>query len=53
MDYSTQECELDMRQGSMAGQAKPEGIGDRFDTAMDIKTPRLIQFNYSTADFAA
>lgn len=35
MDYSTQECELDMSEGSMAGQAKLEGIGDRFDAAMD------------------
>ena len=23
------------------------------ETVMDIKTPRLIQFNYSSADFAA
>ena len=25
----------------------------KLDTATDIKTPRLIQFNYSSADFAA
>jgi len=35
MDFSTQECELDMSEGSMAGHAKQEGIGDRFDAAMD------------------
>lgn len=25
----------------------------KLDTATDIKTPRLIQFNFSSADFAA
>ena len=34
-DFATRECELDMSEGSMAGHAKQEGIGDRFDAAMD------------------
>ena len=37
---------------AMCDLVKPETerIDSRF---LDIKTPRLIQFNYSTADFAA
>jgi aspartate 4-decarboxylase len=34
-DFATRECELDMSQGSMAGHARQEGIGDRFDAEMD------------------
>ena len=34
-DFSTRECELDMSEGSMAGHARQEGIGKRFDAAMD------------------
>jgi len=34
-DFATRECELDMSDGSMAGHARQEGIGDRFDAAMD------------------
>lgn len=34
-DFSTRECELDMSEGSMAGHARQEGIGERFDAAMD------------------
>ena len=34
-DFSTRECELDMNEGSMAGHARQEGIGERFDAAMD------------------
>ncbi|MBR3504519.1 MAG: bifunctional aspartate transaminase/aspartate 4-decarboxylase [Clostridia bacterium] len=34
-DFATRECELDMSQGSMAGHARREGIGERFDAAMD------------------
>lgn len=34
-DFATQECELDMKKGSMAGHARQEGIGERFDAAMD------------------
>ena len=34
-DFATRECELDMSQGSMAGHARQEGIGERFDAAMD------------------
>lgn len=34
-DFATQECELDMNRGSMAGHARKEGIGDRFDAAMN------------------
>ncbi len=34
-DFATRECELDMSQGTMAGHAQKEGIGDRFDAAMD------------------
>lgn len=30
-----------------------ELFGDPNTTFLDIKTPRLIQFNYSSADFAA
>ena len=34
-DFATRECELDMSSGAMAGHAQKEGIGDRFDAAMD------------------
>ncbi len=34
-DFATRECELDMSLGTMAGHARKEGIGDRFDAAMD------------------
>ena len=34
-DFATRECELDMIQGTMAGHAQKEGIGDRFNAAMD------------------
>lgn len=34
-DFATQECELDMKKGSMAGHARQEGIGERFDAAMN------------------
>ena len=34
-DFATRECELDMNVGTMAGHARQEGIGERFDAAMD------------------
>ena len=34
-DFATRECELDMSQGSMAGHARQEGIGERFNAEMD------------------
>ena len=34
-DFATRECELDMSVGTMAGHARQEGIGERFDAAMD------------------
>ena len=34
-DFATRECELDMNIGYMAGHARKEGIGDRFDAEMD------------------
>ena len=34
-DFATRECELDMSIGSMAGHARKEGIGERFNAAMD------------------
>ena len=34
-DFATRECELDMNHGSMAGHTRQEGIGARFDAAMD------------------
>ena len=34
-DFATRDCELDMSQGSMAGHARQEGIGERFDAEMD------------------
>ncbi len=37
MNYAIGECELTMREGGMAGQAKQDGIGERFDEAMDPK----------------
>lgn len=39
MNYAIGECELTMREGGMAGQAKQDGIGERFDEAMDPKDP--------------
>ncbi len=38
-DFATRECELDMSSGSMAGHARQEGIGERFDVAMDPADP--------------
>ena len=34
-DFATRECERDMSSGTMAGHAREEGIGDRFDAAMN------------------
>ena len=34
-DFATRECELDISRGTMAGHARKEGIGDRFDAAMN------------------
>ena len=34
-DFAIGECELEMKNGSMAGHARKEGIGGRFDAAMD------------------
>lgn len=39
MDFAIGECELTMSEGGMAGQAKKEGIGARFDAAMDPSDP--------------
>ena len=39
MNYAISECELTMNEGGMAGQAKKEGIGERFDAAMDPEDP--------------
>ena len=38
-DFATRECELDMSNGSMAGHARQEGIGGRFDAAMNPEDP--------------
>ena len=35
MNFAVGECERTLNEGSMAGQAKREGIGERFDAAMD------------------
>ncbi len=35
MNFATVECELDFSDGAMAGHARKEGIGDRFDAAMN------------------
>lgn len=35
MNFAIGECELTMSEGGMAGQARQEGIGERFDEAMD------------------
>ncbi len=35
MNFAVGECERTLNEGSMAGQAKREGIGARFDAAMD------------------
>lgn len=37
MDFAIGECELTMNEGGMAGQAREEGISDRFDAAMNPK----------------
>lgn len=34
-DFAVRECELDRSEGDMAGHARQEGIGGRFDEAMD------------------
>ena len=39
MEYAVGECELTMNSGSMAGQARADGIGGRFDAAMDPEDP--------------
>lgn len=39
MNFAVGECELTFHEGSMAGQAKKEGIGERFDAAMDPNDP--------------
>ena len=39
MNYAIGECQLTMSAGDMAGQAKMEGIGQRFDAAMDPNDP--------------
>ena len=39
MDYATGECEMVMSEDSMAGQAITEGIGERFDAAMNPEQP--------------
>lgn len=39
MDFAIGECELTMHEGSMAGQAREEGISDRFDAAMNPEDP--------------
>ncbi len=39
MDYAVGECERTMHQGSMAGQAEKDGIGLRFDAAMNPEDP--------------
>ena len=35
MNFAIEECENDFSKGSMAGHAIQEGIGERFDKAMD------------------
>lgn len=37
MNFALSECELDMQQTNMAGHAKSNGIGERFDKAMNPK----------------
>ena len=39
MNYAIGECQLTMSEGDMAGQAKQEGIGQRFDAAMNPDDP--------------
>lgn len=39
MDFAIGECELTMHEGGMAGQAREEGISDRFDAAMNPEDP--------------
>ena len=43
-NFALSECERTMNQGSMAGQAQKEGIGERFDAAMnpDDKTDAFL-----------
>ena len=35
MNFAVGECERTLNEGSMAGQARKDGIGERFDAAMD------------------
>lgn len=37
MDFATSECQRDMSEGDMAGHGQREGVGERFDAAMDPK----------------
>lgn len=39
MNYAIGECERVMQEDSMAGQARKEGIGERFDAAMNPEDP--------------
>ena len=39
MEYAIGESERTLNEGGMAGQAKIEGIGERFDAAMDPENP--------------
>ena len=50
MDYATGECEMVMSEGSMAGQAITEGIGERFDAAMNPEQP-IDAFLISSVDY--
>ena len=49
-DFATRECELDMSEGSMAGHARQEGIGDRFDAEMDPEND-IDAFLIAAADY--
>ena len=39
MEYALSECERTLCEDGMAGQAQKEGIGERFDAAMDPENP--------------
>ena len=39
IEFAISECERTMQNGAMAGQAQKEGIGARFDAAMDPEDP--------------
>lgn len=39
MNFAIGECELDMKQGAMAGHGRQTGVGERFDAAMDPDDP--------------